>query len=172
MGGGHTPLGQSLLTLFGRAKGEEGGPWAIQPWSSSVWREIAGLVPLREGDTLPDGQECADVSDGFRLTQKALLSLTDAGRKAFSADKLAEAQGFLDLLWGRILHALQNGHQASTALSKPTVLRGSSAYQAAITTMISRPGGVMTKLEEVLEAGFASPRHVWIGERALMRVST
>ncbi|EUC59169.1 SNF2 family amino-terminal protein, partial [Rhizoctonia solani AG-3 Rhs1AP] len=157
------PLGQFLLPFLTNVTPTL-GPYDIFPWTSETWRTVAGLEPLPANDNPTD--QTARASQGLRLTPLALNQLESKYRKALSESQLVEADKFMDRIYQRVLKTVAQSQPASTAIIRPENITGWAAYQGAITALIRRqPGGVMWQVEDVLELGFSTPRHAWIGLR-------
>jgi hypothetical protein len=174
-------LSQSLLPLLQGAEGVEPGPFHLNPWSSPVWRENFGLVPLRSVDGDPQDDdvdyddyqaEWADAADGFALSKDAVSAIRRAQLPSVSDHAVLKAASFFESFFiDCVCPAIHQNQSAKSAIVKPQTRTYFEDFRELVLTMLGRPGGVMAIVQEVMTDRGATPEHAWKDAREANRVS-
>ncbi|KAF8597007.1 hypothetical protein BDV93DRAFT_513682 [Ceratobasidium sp. AG-I] len=145
------------------------------PWNNSDWREIMGLKPLETGEADSDGEEsegegegdvvCTDNRDRFTVDQAdRWLSMSRDGhnslrdRRWFTREHRVNMGRFLDEVWKR------SAKEGRKCVDHMAGIPGYESYKGAVLAMSNRRGGLMERIEIVMDQNFCTPKHSWRDE--------
>lgn len=174
-------LGQSLLPLWQAASGAEKSPFDLHPWSLPIWRENFGLVPLRPADEDPEDIDldyddyqagCADATDGFTLSKDAISNIQPSKLPFVSDHAVLRAASFFETFFlETVCTGIRRKQDAKSAIVHPHTQDCFEEFRGLALTMLSRPGGTMSIVKDVMADSGATPEHAWKDAREANRVS-
>ncbi|QRV74576.1 ATP-dependent DNA helicase [Ceratobasidium sp. AG-Ba] len=165
---------QCLLPFFEQASLDTESAFLLQPWTSPVWRENLGLVPLPpKGDGVDEASYQKQVRDllcrGFVLREDVYKTIM----KKHSKDVTPIAAQTADLFMAHALSLVKNALAAKGTAKdawKPALLSPMfDSYKKFIIGLIKRSNGAWNIVVEAMEFSRVLPAHVWMDARSESR---